>query len=680
MEAQLSPVRPSRLKLEASPSGHGGEHSKGHKLSFDEYETESVVSVGNGEESDLDVGEFAVREGDAERISAAESDTSIETISAIERENALFDVVVKMRRSLGSGKHRRRFTKHRNCFTGRQAVQWLVASGIVRTSEAAVHLGNELMRAKLIVGVTKGARDKFEKRSHLYTYHLGVEPGISAAKYYVSTEMLAMESRMKTVQTVVNRHTAAVEALSSEHAAAMERVEQAVATIKLELSVLRASVVALVVYIVLPFFKTDAMALASFFGLKVKLESILAIVSLCAATAVVGSSILGVFYTGDLTRQQVYENTTTRDFQRQDVYVASDEKTVPHPRSLKQAQEPTVTERQPSFLVASASMLQRTASRLMGPQTQPLRPEDRAGPPPSIPPEDWVDKPCALRFVPSDAQVIRQDDQLPDSMVRAQIPFEIDSEIFKGRMVVYVRGLTNTPSDIFAGKARTIQLAIQGKFKREIPMDDCVIGQCLSRPLQNLPSRWLLALCARIVQGFGEKWGIELSMPTAERPFMLAPIALAAQAMSCEYEGDVQDIEGPIIENVDAMSDVFPAGVTASKRQKILKGILRKSRKGLAKMPVFDTERVWTFGFWQSQINFMTYRLDLGVGIFNLIRVMDGQPLCFCSSTRAGHILFRMEVWHRELMKDAEAAYEREMKKNRPRRSSIEFRSPLKGN
>ena len=128
---------------------------------------------------------------------------------------------------------------------------------------------------------------------------------------------------------------------------------------------------------------------------------------------------------------------------------------------------------------------------------------------------------------------------------------------------------------------------------------------------------------------------------------MLAPIALAAQAMSCEYEGDVQDIEGSIIENVDAMSDVFPAGVTASKRQKILKGILRKSRKGLAKMPVFDTERVWTFGFWQSQINFMTYRIDLGIGIFNLIRIMDGQPLCFCSSPRAGHILFRMEVWHR---------------------------------
>ena len=677
MEAQFSPIHPSRLTLEATPSGNGGERANARKLSFDEYDTGSVVSLENGEESDLDVDEFAARQEDTDGLSATESDVSVETISAIERENALFDVVVKMRRSLGNGKHRRRFTKHRNCFTGRQAVQWLVASGIVRTSEAAVRLGNELMHAKLIVGVTKGARDKFEKRSHLYAYHLGVGPGISAARYYVSTEMLAMESRMKTVQTVVNRHTAAVEALSSEHAAAMERVEQAVATIKLELSVLRASVVALVVYIVLPFFKTDAMALASFFGLKVQLESILVIVSLCAAAAVVGSSILGVFYTGVLTRQQVYENTTTRDFRRVDMGAASDDEHIQPLRSLKQ-QESSVIERQPSFLVASASMLQRTASRLMGPHTQPMRPEDRAGPPPSIPPEDWVDKPCALRFVPSDAQVIRQEGQLPDSMVRAQIPFEIDSEIFKGRMVVYVRGLTNTPSDIFAGKARTIQLAIQGKFKREIPMDDCVIGQCLSRPLQNLPSRWLLALCARVVQGFGEKWGIELSMPTAERPFMLAPIALAAQAMSCEYEGDVQDIEGSIIENVDAMSDVFPAGVTASKRQKILKGILRKSRKGLAKMPVFDTERVWTFGFWQSQINFMTYRIDLGIGIFNLIRIMDGQPLCFCSSTRAGHILFRMEVWHQELMKGAEAAYERESKKNRPRRSSIEFRSPLR--
>ena len=163
-----------------------------------------------------------------------------------------------------------------------------------------------------------------------------------------------------------------------------------------------------------------------------------------------------------------------------DMGAASDDQHIQPLRSLKQ-QESSVIERQPSFLVASASMLQRTASRLMGPHTQPMRPEDRAGPPPSIPPEDWVDKPCALRFVPSDAQVIRQEGQLPDSMVRAQIPFEIDSEIFKGRMVVYVRGLTNTPSDIFAGKRGRSNSLFKANSSARFPwMTASSVSACLA--------------------------------------------------------------------------------------------------------------------------------------------------------------------------------------------------------
>jgi hypothetical protein len=143
--------------------------------------------------------------------------------------------------------------------------------------------------------------------------------------------------------------------------------------------------------------------------------------------------------------------------------------------------------------------------------------------------------------------------------------------------------------------------------------------------------------------------------------------------MSCEYEGDVQDIEGSIIENVDACSEIFPPGTSPGRRQKILKALLRKSKRGLVDMPMFDTERVWTFGFWQSQIDFMSYKLDLGVGIFNLIKIMDGQPLCFCSSTRAGEILFRMEVWHRELLSAAKEAHAK-AETRRNRRGSLEFR------
>ena len=489
------------------------------RASADAIETDSVISMTLDDDLESEFSEFNdARDADADAAFLDSNERSLDALSALERENELFDVVVKMRRSLGGGKHRRRFTKHRNCFTGREAVQWLVASRTARDSDAAVRLGNELMAAKFIVGVTKSAKMKFEKRSHLYSYHLGVGPGISAARYYVSTEMLAMESRMKNVRTVVDRHTAAVEALSSEHASAMERVEEVMSALKMELSVLRASVVALIAYAVLPFFKTDAMALTSFVGVRMSLDSLLMVIATCAAVAVGISSLLGFFYAADLTRQSVFEGTTKRQSSESGLNAFVDDSPTKHRSTLHDGGETKLDRTPSSFLQASAISLQRTASRLINMQRKSTRPEDRAGPPPCVDPASWPDSPCALRFTPADSQAITQEDQLPDSMVRAQVPFEIDSDIFKGRMIVYLRGLENTPPEIFEGKARTIQLAIQGKFKRPISMNDCVIGQCLSRPLQNLPSRWLLALCARVVRGFGEKWGIELSMPTDERP------------------------------------------------------------------------------------------------------------------------------------------------------------------
>lgn len=623
-----------------------------------DYESASVTS-NSGSDVELDL------PNDAALTIVGETDGAD---ASLLRENELFDVVVRMRNYLSGSKHRRGLTKHRNCFTGRQAVQWLVASRTCRNSQEAVKLGNELMDAKLIVGVTKAAKSKFEKRSHLYAYHLGVGPGISAARYYVSTELLHIESRMKDVRSVVDRHTAAVEALSSEHAAAMERVERVMSTLRMELSVLRASVVALVAHMFLPFVRSDAAAIMSKLGFSLSLDNMLLMVGLSAAIAVAISSLLGLVFNDNLTQVDEYDGITTNNDGMAKLH---------HRPSLRDNFEDTEVVRTPSFFQKSAGALQRTASRIIErARRHPHRPEDRADPPP-LSADDWVDSPCALRFSPADAQMIQQKNQLPDNMVRAQIPFEIDSELFKGKMVVYMRGLDNEPHDIFNGRMRTIQITLQGKFKREIAMDELVIGQTLSRPLKNLPSRWLLSLCARVIRSFGEIWGMKLSMPTDEKPFMLAPVALAAQALSCEEEGDVQDISGPIIENcssIPLLADV----TTASQRQKILKKLIIKSKKRSKTtrqpVPVFDTERVWTFGFWQSQINFLTYRVDLGVGTFNLLRIMNGQPLCFCASSLSGEILFRMEVWHKDLLKAAQEAHEKIAQQQLRRRSSLDIR------
>jgi hypothetical protein len=53
---------------------------------------------------------------------------------------------------------------------------------------------------------------------------------------------------------------------------------------------------------------------------------------------------------------------------------------------------------------------------------------------------------------------------------------------------------------------------------------------------------------------------------------------------------------------------------------------------------------------------------------------MNGQPLCFCASSLSGEILFRMEVWHKDLLKAAQEAHEKSSQQQLRRRSSIDIR------
>jgi hypothetical protein len=50
------------------------------------------------------------------------------------------------------------------------------------------------------------------------------------------------------------------------------------------------------------------------------------------------------------------------------------------------------------------------------------------------------------------------------------------------------------------------------------------------------------------------------------------------------------------------------------------------------------------------------YSVDLGVGKFDLVPIMDGQPIALlCQTSDAGEIGFRFEVWHERLLQRAHA-------------------------
>ena len=48
------------------------------------------------------------------------------------------------------------------------------------------------------------------------------------------------------------------------------------------------------------------------------------------------------------------------------------------------------------------------------------------------------------------------------------------------------------------------------------------------------------------------------------------------------------------------------------------------------------------------------YSVDLGVGKFDLVPIMDGQPIALlCQTSDASRIGFRFEVWHERLLQRA---------------------------
>ena len=135
--------------------------------------------------------------------------------------------------------HRRHLKKHKACFTGRAAVQWMIDAGIAEDVPAAVARGAALVDAGLVRGIR--AERAFQNRSFLYRFNVAMDPGLQAARWCLSREMTKMQGRVHDVCSVVDRHTAATRAIATDHAAAMERLEKVLVDVRTQLAYTRAA-------------------------------------------------------------------------------------------------------------------------------------------------------------------------------------------------------------------------------------------------------------------------------------------------------------------------------------------------------------------------------------------------------------------------------------------------------
>jgi len=223
---------------------------------LEEEEVSAALGASSGDSSSDEASGGAA--GAAARTFAAPDEDPAEA-----EQMFLFDLAVRMSGEVATKTRRRRLKTHADSFTGRQAVQWMLSANVAEDVEAALALGGGLVKAGLIKGplgfesITSGtyasgtpsktaasrtqsvSHHGFANRSFLYRFNVAMDPGLRAARWCLSREMVKVRGSVYDVATVVDRHTAAARALADDHAAAMERLENVLREMKTQLAMLQ---------------------------------------------------------------------------------------------------------------------------------------------------------------------------------------------------------------------------------------------------------------------------------------------------------------------------------------------------------------------------------------------------------------------------------------------------------
>lgn len=189
-------------------------------------------------------------------------------------------------------------------------------------------------------------------------------------------------------------------------------------------------------------------------------------------------------------------------------------------------------------------------------------------------------------------------------------------------------------------------MAIQGKFKKPLRFDQVFSGQEFSKPLCNIPGRWLI------------KWALSLlrsRLPDtfqadafAKKPFFLSPLISTSQAFRAD-SGTPQDITDNTIEEWN--EELGPAFSGKKKygseaRKKFFVDIRTLSDY------TFDPEVTYTFDYYQQFFRAGLFALDLGVKLLDLAHYVGRQPLLLtmAKTMDTNEYLWKFELWHEKLL------------------------------
>jgi hypothetical protein len=234
------------------------------------------------------------------------------------------------------------------------------------------------------------------------------------------------------------------------------------------------------------------------------------------------------------------------------------------------------------------------------------------------------------------------------------VPFEFESELFKGKLLFRVRDLPtsadhSSDSQYFRRRNNHNQFIIQGRFKKEIKASNVVYGGEFKRPLKRAPPAWLEGLMSKIFSTINS--GIQFRL-SANTPSALVSLPGSVQVVRADPPGFEPDITSfDLEENNSAFGLNYTSGRTDlspvdSKSRKKFFSNLKKSKD-----VVFDTDTVYTFEHYDDIMDYKNYVMDLGVYKFDMSKVLDAEPFqIMAKDLEEGKHLWSFQLWHEKLL------------------------------
>ncbi|GBF99476.1 hypothetical protein Rsub_12144 [Raphidocelis subcapitata] len=233
---------------------------------------------------------------------------------------------------------------------------------------------------------------------------------------------------------------------------------------------------------------------------------------------------------------------------------------------------------------------------------------------------------------------------------------ELETAVFKGRLLLSVRGVPTTPAATrpggpLAGNRRTFHVAVQGRFKAPIAASDLLSGQEMPKP-PRLSAGFMHFILGGAAKVFAHT--TDVFVEEGKPMHYHFPVLAAAQLINVSRPGEEPDLLAAAEDMTlwdAALSGRGGAPLPSDKRRAFFDKPSHLAGREIG------TDLVWTMHITQSLIDFSTYKLGLpGVPVhIDLVPVLDAQPLQIMAKTgKTGDYVFNVLMWNDRLLHSAE--------------------------